>query len=608
MSISLLYDLQGEVRRLMIAGSELAIGDFRLKKLLPQLKKAGETAPVFARISGMLEALIEPQDGKASDKLLELAGLVNAVLYTQGETGIKGDFKDIEPECLDVNTDISFRRLKPVANALLNKGQGRLEIIREAQKEGIFSDLRLLYPLISALNEQYYEVADLAFEILKGYGKGIAKVLRKHFSFEGGKGDARILELIWDLSGEEEKELFFLANEKGSTAVRVSAIKILKNFPEFDDMFIELTKDKKKEIREAALEAAEIVDASKVVNRLIEIFKGKDKTAVLKTMKVNPSREIVNYLLNEAEVGLKNILAGLKSGDSPKDEPADKQEVEHFYNVLSCMDGRKDEGIFQFLKKCMEHTGELSLIKLRDVAFGQYPALAQMAAGLLLNMRTVNAYELLAEAGDEHNGLYLNYAFEAAVYIKPPTHVFETYSGFLTDGNTAKSKIIIGSLRRLCNLNAVKVISAADPSTNTKPVSIDKGCIAVDTRWAPVLSKVGESDLAALLTSRGDDVTINHLLECLKKDNGRDLYKAIPKVKGLIQAGYPKAAEVVIELLDFNIKSKRYYIGYYFDQLAELIKLLPPENADVILEYAKKCDHDSAFKLIEAGEYLKKLI
>jgi hypothetical protein len=88
----------------------------------------------------MLEALIEPQDGKASDKLLELAGLVNAVLYTQGETGIKGDFKDIEPECLDVNTDISFRRLKPVANALLNKGQGRLEIIREAQKEGIFSD------------------------------------------------------------------------------------------------------------------------------------------------------------------------------------------------------------------------------------------------------------------------------------------------------------------------------------------------------------------------------------------------------------------------------------------------------------------------------------
>jgi hypothetical protein len=184
--------------------------------------------------------------------------------------------------------------------------------------------------LISALNEQYYEVADLAFEILKGYGKGIAKVLRKHFSFEGGKGDARILELIWDFVGRRRKRAVFPGKRKGSTAVRVSAIKILKNFPEFDDMFIELTKDKKKEIREAALEAAEIVDASKVVNRLIEIFKGKDKTAVLKTMKVNPSREIVNYLLNEAEVGLKNILAVLKSGDSPKDEPADNRKLGTF--------------------------------------------------------------------------------------------------------------------------------------------------------------------------------------------------------------------------------------------------------------------------------------
>ncbi|KNY27440.1 HEAT repeat domain-containing protein [Pseudobacteroides cellulosolvens] len=610
MSIALLYDLQGEVRRLMIAGSELAIGDFRLKKLLPQFMKAGESAPVFARISGILEKLIEPQDGKASDKLLELAGLINAVLYTQGETGIKGELLEFEPECLGVTTDVSFRKIKPVADALLNKGQGRVEIIREAHKEGIFNDLRLLYPLINALNEQYYEVAELAFEILKGYGKDITKILKKRFSFEGGKGDARILELIWELSGKDEKELFHQANEKGSTAVRISAIKILKNFPEFEEMFIEFTKDKKKEIREAALEAAETLDTPKIANRLIEIFEGKDKVTALKTMKINPSRLIVNYLLNEAEVGLNNIFKRLRSGDSisPKDESAYKQEVEHFFNILSCMDGRKDEGIFLFLKKCMEHTKELSKIKLRDIAFGQYPTLAQMAAGLLLSMRTVNAYELLAEAGNEYNALYLNYSFEAAIYVNSPAQVFETYSGFFTiEKSSAKPKTIISVLRGLCYSRELKVIEVDSPAANAKPNSINKESVMMDTRWAPLLAKAGETDLAALLTSKGDEVTINHLLQCLQKDKGRDLYNAISKIKGLIQASHPKTAEVIIDLLEYNIKSKKYYLGYYIDQLAELVKLLPPENADVILEYARKCDYEGALKLIEAGEYLKKL-
>ncbi len=615
MSIALLYDLQGEVRRLMIAGSELAIGDFRLKKLLPQFMKAGESVPVFARISGILEKLIEPQDGKASDKLLELAGLINAVLYTQGETGIKGELLEFEPECLDVTTDISFRKLKPVANALLNKGQGRVEIIREAHKEGVFNDLRLLYPLISALNEQYYEVAELAFEILKGYGQDITKVLKNSFSFEGGKGDARILELIWELSGKAEKELFHLANEKGSTAVRVSAIKILKNFPEFDDMFIEFTKDKKKEIREAALEAAEILDTPKITNRLIEIFEGKDKETALKTMRINPSKLIVNYLLEEAEIGLNKIFDRLTSGNSisPKDEPVYKQEVEHFYNILSCMDGRKDECIFLFLKKCMEHTKELSQIKLRDVAFGQYATLAQMAAGLLLSMGTQNAYELLAESGNEYNGLYLNYAFEAAIYVNSPAQVFEAYSGFFTiEKPSAKpkteAKTIIKVLRGLCYSRELKVIEVDSPAAKAKPDSINKESIMMDTRWAPLLAKAGETDLAALLTSKGDEVTINHLLQCLESDKGRDLYNAMSKVKGLIQAGYPKTADVIIDLLDYNIKSKKYYLGYYIDQLAELVMLLPPENADVIIEYAKKCDHEGALKLIEAGEYLKKLL
>jgi len=89
MSIPLLIETQSEVKRLLIAGSGLATRDFRLKKLLPQMKKAGESVPVFARVADAMEKVIEPEtNDQVSEKLLELSNIVNAILYTQGQTGI----------------------------------------------------------------------------------------------------------------------------------------------------------------------------------------------------------------------------------------------------------------------------------------------------------------------------------------------------------------------------------------------------------------------------------------------------------------------------------------------------------------------------------------
>ena len=44
-------------RRLAIAGSAVAPGDFRLKKLVQPLEKSGEKAPVFARVGQAVQAV-----------------------------------------------------------------------------------------------------------------------------------------------------------------------------------------------------------------------------------------------------------------------------------------------------------------------------------------------------------------------------------------------------------------------------------------------------------------------------------------------------------------------------------------------------------------------
>ena len=73
MSIQLLVECSDEVRRLAVAGSSLAVGDYRLKRLIKPLEQAGQKAAIFARIAKAVEAVgsipAKIADDKASQEL-----------------------------------------------------------------------------------------------------------------------------------------------------------------------------------------------------------------------------------------------------------------------------------------------------------------------------------------------------------------------------------------------------------------------------------------------------------------------------------------------------------------------------------------------------------
>lgn len=261
MSIETLYELDREIQRLMIAGSDLASGDFRLQRLLPQLRRDGTELPVFAKLAGLLEQVIQSQPEQSAENLLQLTSLLYAVLYTQGATGASGELKPIEVTAVSGCTDtyVPYRRLKPVIDALTIRGSGRLEIITLADQDGLFRDLRLIFPLIQALDDPYPEISNLVFEILSRYGESLLPLLTACYHPEGGKIEARELELIAAIRGDAGKELYLDAIERGSTVVKVAAIKALKVVPETESILQDLTKDRKKEIREAASEALKLL-------------------------------------------------------------------------------------------------------------------------------------------------------------------------------------------------------------------------------------------------------------------------------------------------------------------------------------------------------------
>src|SRR5215468_2962273 len=96
MSLALIQESAKEVRRLAIAGSPLAVGDFRLKKLIAPLEQAGAKVPVFAQVAKAIADLVNGKEADSAANLLALSTLLNAILYTQGQTSADGACVELE--------------------------------------------------------------------------------------------------------------------------------------------------------------------------------------------------------------------------------------------------------------------------------------------------------------------------------------------------------------------------------------------------------------------------------------------------------------------------------------------------------------------------------
>src|SRR5205085_3189655 len=131
-------------------------------------------------VAQAVQAVVDSNEKTASTALLELTTLVNAILYTQGETGIAGEMKPLETTDLGGQaTQASARVLKPLLEALSSTGSGRLELIRDAFERGIFKDLRLVKPALGAIDDPYPEIGDFICEkVLPLYGNAILPDLR----------------------------------------------------------------------------------------------------------------------------------------------------------------------------------------------------------------------------------------------------------------------------------------------------------------------------------------------------------------------------------------------------------------------------------------------
>jgi hypothetical protein len=579
MSIAVLAQVYDEARRLAIAGSVVAAGDFRLKKLIPPLEKAGEKAPVFTKVAQSAQAVIDSSEKTASANLLELTTLVSAILYTQGETGIDGEMKPIETTDLGKHqTQVGARVLKPLLEALSTTGSGRLELIKDAVQRGVFCDLRLVKPALTAIDDTYGEIGDLiADDILPMYGKAILPELRSRLDVKGKGGHVRRLRLLHQLDAPSARDLVKQALEDGSKEMKVAAIECLGDADEDLSYLLEQTRAKAGDVRAAALRALANLKTAPddVVTALKKAIGGADLEAIVESVRGCSLPTIHDFVLEQAE---QQIGAMLKEKDKNKQGAA----VNRLQHLLMCLDGRTDVKTEVFLSRCFARQAEFAAVKSEPSGADVNELLAALMA-----RGTPRTQEQLVAARDSLPAGMFGSVFLAARMTVPPARVYEMFANLLKPEAEKRSK------KAAFDADRANVLAAALADDGTgylgrfhfygrrrwyrwqDPEESAVVLPALDPRWLDTAIEARRIELVKALARPDHAGTVKYLSEELAaQSNKKDaVHVVLGVLETMIRVRHPDATDAIVALLKQQAKATHY--GYYGYWLARLIPDLP---------------------------------
>lgn len=561
MSITVLVQVHDEVRRLAIAGGAVAGGDFRLRELVAPLEQAGAKAPVFARVAQSAQAVVDSDERTASAALLDLATLVGAILYTQGETGASGELAALDTADLGVHeTRTSARVVKPLLDALKSAGSGRLELVRDAVERGAFRDLRLVKPAVDALDDPYPEIAQLvADKVLPLYGRAIAPQLLSTLDLKGRGGHVHRLRLLHRLDPETTRELVRRAVDEGSKEVRVAAIECLGTTGGDLAILLEQAKAKARDVRAAALKALSAVatPAAEVVAALKRAIDGADLELLAGQSSQSKIPELEEHVLAQAD---RQLAATLAERDPKLQGPA----VERLRLLLRALGGRTDAKAEAFLLKCFAAVPALTKIKSTPSGQDVSETLVYVLARGTPTMR-----QRLVAAHATFTGAMLAPTYEVARQILTPAEFYKQFSPLLLGLSPKRGKK--GADHERAEALVHSLAPWADhwsPHHELGPADAESRS-DLDPRWLDAAVDAGAIDLVCELARPGHAKASVLLAERLASAKP---HEALAIMRAMVRVGHPAAGEAIVEAIKKDAKAT---YSYMWHQYAEMIPHLP---------------------------------
>ena len=595
MSIPALVETSKELRRLAIAGSQLARDDFRLKRLIEPLKASAEKAPVFGKVAAQIEALVSSKPEESATALLELATLTHAILYTQGQTGRSGERKELETIDTGLSTtDTPAKVMQPLIDALTSQGGGREKIIREAFADGHFKDLRLIGPALSALDDSYSGIADfIALEVLPAYGKVIVPIVQSQLIIEGvNPGQPRRLRLLGQVLGRDGWDLYVKALEDGSKEMRIAAIECLAPFDEALPLLQEQTRAKVADVRGAALRAMGKRTTDEAVDALIAAIKGKDLHRAVGPVRDNANPRLVAAVLAETDAAIQAMIKSKKGKDA-------NEAVERVNHLLECMTHRREPEAIERLLGWVEQAKQIQAVKTAGYWRDGEDIMSRIAELVAANGDEA-ARMKLADVGDVAGGQLFVHGLEAAHNALAPDAFYNRYHTILEAGGAAKgSGPTRGGGDKKTALTEVfhhranwrygyrryRWDEASDDDEDNPKVNWDP-------RWLDTAVTIKDPHLCVSLARPGHQGCIDFLLAehaKSKSDRGEDL------LMGLARAEYDGFADLLCDAFRTATKKKNYWIWWLYN----LVGALDPAGLDQLEQTAAELPDKVTMELLE---------
>lgn len=570
MSIAVLTQVQDETRRLAIAGSAVSPGDFRLKKLIAPLEQAGAKAPVFARVAQAAQAVVDSSEKTASAALLDLATLVHAILYTQGETGAPGDLVALETTDLATQQmPTSARVLKPLLEALSTTGSGRIELVQDAVERGAFRDLRLVQPALKALDDPYPEIGQLIAEkVLPTYGKAVVPALRSALNIKGRGGNTHRLRLLHALAPEETRETLRHVLDEGSKEMRVVAIECLDPNGDDQSFLLEQARSKAKDVRAAAIHALARARSSspQLLDALKKAIDGEDVNLFAQVTRHCSLAPVHAHVLMRAR---EQFDATLHLKDAKKQGLA----IERLDSLVRCLEGRDDAQAEDFLLQLLDATKTLAKIKSTPSGEDLNELVARVLSEGTLRMR----HRLVAMQAHASDGM-LPSIFAAARTTLAPQAFFEQFSPMLA-GLTkkgpprARAQSLADFLVTEEQFHHARRASVKGDGRPLPP-------IALDARWLDTALDTENLELVCALARehhKASQEFLSRQLAACKGHEEFDILHTMTRVK------HPGAADAVIASLRKQAKSSSTFWGYLYRPLIAALPRSAAPSLDALL-------------------------
>lgn len=258
MNLQPFYELRDRLAIAAAAGTQLLGEDFRLRAAAEKLTPYAKASPVFAKLLGLAKELLDGPEENRGRTLLNLAGLLDAFLITQGSWQAEGEME--EPRIHEQgNEDFPYReipysRLHSLRQALTLTGGGRQAVLEELHQEDpeMFSDYRVRPLLVQALGDGYGEIADMAYRWVIEAGSCMLPLLKENFRPDGKKDMVRRVRAISAIAGEKENDFYLQNLEAGRGEVREVLIASLCHCQKNIGILLDLTKTERNKAKRAA--------------------------------------------------------------------------------------------------------------------------------------------------------------------------------------------------------------------------------------------------------------------------------------------------------------------------------------------------------------------